>query len=130
MTSRAIRQIVSHDDKILEKLGSGGIGDLYVAEDEKLSRRVALEILPLEMASAERGRCFEREANAVVAFNHPNTKATYGSWTWFRTKKGISSPVVSSKGTGSRDINSLAKGQGDRGRRLGTGSFGERSVPG
>lgn len=58
--------------KVLEKLGSGGMGEVYVAEDTKLSRQVALKLLPPEMASSERRMRFEREAKAVAALNHPN----------------------------------------------------------
>jgi Tol biopolymer transport system component/serine/threonine protein kinase len=59
--------------RIVEKLGSGGMGEVYVAEDTKLSRRVALKVLPPEMAeNAERRARFEREAKAVAALDHPN----------------------------------------------------------
>lgn len=59
--------------KILEKLGSGGMGDVYLAEDTKLSRRVALKVLPPHLAQSEERRMrFEREAKAVAALNHPN----------------------------------------------------------
>ncbi len=51
--------------KVLEKLGSGGMGEVYVAEDTKLSRQVALKVLPPEMASSERRMRFEQEARAV-----------------------------------------------------------------
>ena len=63
--------------KVLEKLGSGGMGDVYVAEDTKLSRKVALKVLPPEMASEERLMRFEREAKAVAALDHPNIVTIY-----------------------------------------------------
>ena len=59
--------------QILESIGSGGMGEVYVAEDPKLSRKVALKVLPPEMAARpERLMRFEREAKAVAALNHPN----------------------------------------------------------
>ena len=49
------------------------MGEVYVAEDSKLGRRIALKILPPELAaSAERLQRFESEARAVAALNHPN----------------------------------------------------------
>ena len=59
--------------QILESIGAGGMGEVYVAEDPKLSRKVALKVLPPEMAAKpERLMRFEREAKAVAALNHPN----------------------------------------------------------
>jgi len=62
---------------VLEKLGRGGMGEVFVAEDTKLSRKVALKVLPPEMASAERPSRFEREAKAIAALNHPNIVHVY-----------------------------------------------------
>ena len=59
--------------RVLEQIGAGGMGAVYVAEDTKLSRKVALKVLPPEMAeSQERRSRFEREAKAIAALNHPN----------------------------------------------------------
>jgi serine/threonine-protein kinase len=58
---------------VLERLGRGGMGEVYVAEDTKLSRKVALKVLPPHMAQNDELRQrFEREAKAIAALNHPN----------------------------------------------------------
>ncbi len=59
--------------KILERIGAGGMGEVFVADDCKLHRRIALKVLPPELRSnpSRRGR-LEQEAKAVAALNHPN----------------------------------------------------------
>jgi len=59
--------------RITRHLGSGGMGDVYVADDTTLDRQVALKVLPPGLAAAPEKRArFEREAKAVAALNHPN----------------------------------------------------------
>ncbi len=59
--------------EIVDKIGEGGMGEVYRARDLKLGREVALKVLPSELAhDPERRKRFEREARAVAALKHPN----------------------------------------------------------
>jgi len=58
--------------RIIETLGTGGMGEVYAADDTKLHRRVALKVLPAVFATdPDRRRRFEREAQTIAALNHP-----------------------------------------------------------
>src|SRR5438128_1057041 len=58
---------------IVSKIGAGGMGEVYLAQDTKLDRKVALKILPADLAANhDRMRRFVQEAKAASALNHPN----------------------------------------------------------
>src|SRR5512143_2620499 len=64
--------------RILRKLGAGGMGEVYLAEDVKLGRKVAMKILPPDIASSQdRMRRFVQEARAASSLNHPNIAHIY-----------------------------------------------------
>src|SRR4029453_14619391 len=64
-------QAISHY-RVIRTLGAGGMGEVYLAEDTKLGRQVALKVLAHETAhDPDRRARFEREARAVAALNHP-----------------------------------------------------------
>src|SRR5919197_924027 len=59
--------------EILSQLGAGGMGEVYLAQDTKLDRKVALKILPADVAAHhDRMSRFVQEAKAAAALNHPN----------------------------------------------------------
>jgi len=65
-------QTISHYE-VISLIGEGGMGEVYLARDERLGRRVALKLLPARFTTdRERLRRFEREAHAASALNHPN----------------------------------------------------------
>ena len=64
--------------EIISQLGAGGMGEVYLAEDTRLHRRIALKILPTEVASHhDRMRRFTQEATAAASLNHPNIAHIY-----------------------------------------------------
>lgn len=84
---------------ILGRLGAGGMGEVYLAQDRRLNRRVALKILPSFFASDDmRLRRFQREAQAASALNHPNILTIHEVGehedTWFIATEFIDGPTV------------------------------------
>jgi eukaryotic-like serine/threonine-protein kinase len=73
----SLRQHLGHF-QLLSQLGKGGMGEVYLAEDQRLHRKVALKLLPREFATQEeRLRRFKQEARAASALNHPNIVTIY-----------------------------------------------------
>src|ERR1700686_4820777 len=64
--------------EIRSKIGEGGMGEVYLAEDTQLHRKVALKVLPNKVAAnQDRMRRFVQEAQAAAALNHPNIAHIY-----------------------------------------------------
>ena len=65
--------------EILEAIGAGGMGEVYLAQDTRLGRRVAIKVLPDKFScDAQRMARFDREAKVLASLNHPNIAAIYG----------------------------------------------------
>ena len=80
-----IGQLLGHY-RIVEKIGAGGMGEVYRAHDEQLERDVALKVLPIGLLADESARKrFRKEALALAKLNHPNIETIYE----FATQDGV-----------------------------------------
>ena len=87
--------------RITGELGSGGMGEVWRAEDEKLGREVALKVLPADVAEdPERLARFEREAKVLASLNHPNIAHLYGLETVSSASASASAKSGAVKGEG------------------------------
>jgi serine/threonine protein kinase len=71
-------QIIGHYE-IVSLIGSGGMGEVYLAQDRQLDRRVALKLVRRALASDDMLRHFRREEHLLASLNHPNIAQLYGS---------------------------------------------------
>jgi eukaryotic-like serine/threonine-protein kinase len=85
--------------RIIERIGGGGMGEVYLAEDLELQRRVALKVLPRGLsANPDRLARFKREARAAAAINHPGVVTLHGveeaGGTYFLTMELVEGPTL------------------------------------
>jgi tetratricopeptide (TPR) repeat protein/predicted Ser/Thr protein kinase len=78
LTTRLLAQLAVGPYKIESRLGAGGMGEVYLAQDTRLARKVAIKLLPAVLRSSERAReRFIREAQAAAQLDHPNICPIY-----------------------------------------------------
>jgi len=118
LTEPEVGQQILHY-RVIRKLGQGGMGTVYMAEDTKLNRKVALKFLPAEMtADQARLKRFEREAKTVAALNHPNIVTIYS----VEEEGGV--PFIAMELVDGKALTDLIPAEGQK-----LGSFFELAIP-
>src|SRR5438034_6771697 len=93
--------------KILNLLGAGGMGEVYLAHDTSLGRKIALKLLPADFTiDDERVRRFQQEARAASALNHPNILTIY------EIGQVDNRPFIATEFIEGRTLRQIAKGSG------------------
>ena len=100
--------------EIRSKIGAGGMGEVYLAQDTKLDRKVALKILPADLATnQDRMRRFVQEAKSAAALNHPNIAHIYeigdDKETQFIAMEFVDGPTLREKSRDRTQVNDLLK---------------------
>ena len=92
--------------QIVEKIGAGGMGEVYLAEDTSIKRKVALKFLPAHLCEDEDSRArFHREAEATAKLNHPNIVTIFG------VSEHEGRPYFAMELVGGQTLGSLAKAE-------------------
>jgi len=111
--------------KIIGKLGAGGMGEVWRAEDEKLGREVALKLLPTDVAEdPDRLARFEREAKVLASLNHPNIAHLYGLESIAADQRTVGEGFTPSR----EDATSGSEADAGTGTDAGTGAGGNSKL--
>ena len=104
--------------RVLSRVGSGGMADVYLAEDELLGRQVAVKLLHHHFAEdQEFVERFRREASSAAALSHPNIVAIFDRGEWQETY------YIAMEYVAGRSLKTIVREQGALEPRTGTGSY-------